>query len=260
MTIKRHKIFLILLLHSTSKCNASIKDLGRGNDKKEACLRLAELFYTQRKFSAAEKTIKETLGGYNLRDKRECLPLSNIYYEQGRYDAALDVIEDYIKNNLKDPGAIFNLGKIYYMQGRNDPKTREGNFKQAIRKFEESLLYVDSDNLSLKGEIYCNLAQLYFDKGEKELAIKMIDEALKYRPDDSSFRQLRRVILEPFLSSEENEIFNKVLYYDLGNIINLCRLYNVGIILLNYPSQNQNSIRKEIADKYKVPFIYKYWF
>lgn len=35
----------------------------------------------------------------------------------------------------------------------------------------------------------------------------------------------------------------------------MCNLSDVKIILLNYPSENQNSIRKQIADKYKVRFI-----
>ncbi len=224
-------------------------------DKKEDYLGAAETLYIERKFSAAEKMIKEMPENYKPEDKRVCFLLSNIYCEQERYDLALITMEEYIKNNPKDPVALFNLGRIYYKRGRTSPIAKEENFEQATRLFEESLPYIDSHNLLLKGEVYFNLAQLYLDKGEKEVAIKMMDEALKYRPDNSVFRQFRRVILEPFLSSEENEIFDKVLYYDLGSIINLCRLYNVTVILLNYPSENQNSIRKEIADKYKVPFI-----
>lgn len=182
--------------------------------------------------------------------------LSDVYYEQEKYDLAIATMGDYIKNNPKDAEALFNLGKIYYMQVKKSvPDIKKEDFDQAASMFKESLLYADPANLWLKGEIYGYLARLYFDRGENDLAKEMIKNALKCRPNDKFFQQFIRVISESSLSREENEIFERLLYYNLGQVINLCHIYKIRIILLNYPCEDNNSIRRKIADKYKVPFI-----
>lgn len=231
------------------------------NAKKEPYLQSAQSLYDERKFGDAEKVMKDMPGGYDPKSRRESLLLGNIYCEEGKYGLALIVLEGYMKDNpAKDASTLFTLGRVYYMRGRGAARYKglvigKEDFGQATRILKEALLYADPEDLYLKGEIYSYLARLYLDQKENELAKEMMENALRCRPDDNFFQQFIRVISESSLSQEENEIFKKQLYYNLGCIINLCRLYNAKIILLNYPCEYTGGIRKEIANKYKVPFI-----
>lgn len=225
------------------------------NERKDAYLQNAESLYYERKFSDAEKAIKEAPGGYNPTSRRESLFLGNIYYEQEKYDLAISAMADYMKDNPKDAEALFTLGKIYYMQGKSNPSDKKESFERAVRMFKEALLYDNSADLWLEGDIYGYLSRLYFDRGENALAKEMMEKALKFQPNNRSFQQFIRVISELSLSEEENEIFGRLLYYNLGQVVNLCRIYEVQIMLLSYPCEGKNGIREKIANKYKVPFI-----
>ncbi|MDD4893906.1 MAG: GDSL-type esterase/lipase family protein, partial [Candidatus Omnitrophica bacterium] len=143
------------------------------NEKKNAYLEKVESLWGERRFSEAEKAIKESPGGYDPRSIRECLLLSNIYLEQEKYKLAISAMADYMKNNPRDAEVLFTLGKIYYMQGKSNPSQRREKFEQAARMFKESLLYADPGGLWLKGQIYGYLAKLYFDRGENALAKEM---------------------------------------------------------------------------------------
>lgn len=236
--------------------NAKNKEFPKEEQNGEwSYLGLAEQLYNKNKFEAAEKIIKEKPGGLDPRDKKECLFLGNIYCEQERYDLAFAVIEDHVKNSLDDPSVLFTLGRIYYMRGKNDSESREEDFRQADRLFKESLSYIDSNDLSFRGEVYSYLAKLYFDKQENKLATEMAENALKCQPENKIFQQFIRVISESSLTSEENEIFDKLLYYNLGNVINLCRLNNIKLILLNYPKEYNGDIRKRVSEKYNISFV-----
>ncbi len=141
------------------------------------------------------------------------------------------------------------------MRGKNDSESREEDFRQADRLFKESLSYIDSNDLSFRGEVYSYLAKLYFDKQENKLATEMAQNALKCQPENKIFQQFIRVISESSLTLEENEIFDKLLYYNLGNVSNLCRLHNIKLILLNYPNEYGGDVRKRISEKYNIPFV-----
>ena len=173
-----------------------------------------------------------------------------------KFTLAIDILKSYLQDNPRDAEAIFNLGKNYYLQGKNDPAIKKEYFQQAIRMFNESLLYIDPDSLLLKAENYSYLARLYFDQGENNLARETIDKALKIFPHNQFYRQFIRYLSEASLSQKQKEMFRKLFYYNLGKIINLCRIYNTRIILLNYPSEFQgSSVREAIASVYQVPFI-----
>jgi len=183
---------------NTPKPDYGVKG-SEGNNEKVAYLRLAEVLCDERKFSAAEKAMEKMPGGYNLMDRRECFVRSNIYYEQEKYDQAIATLEVYFKNNPKDAETIFRMGRIYYAQGRNRPAIQKDKFEQAIKMFDDSFIYADSDNLWLKGEIYGYLARLYLDQGKNELATRMAENALKCRPNNKFFQQLIRAVSESSL-------------------------------------------------------------
>jgi tetratricopeptide (TPR) repeat protein len=90
----------------------------------------------------------------------------------------------------KTPGAIFYQANIYY---------QEGKFEAAIKSYEKII------DLGLEsGNIYYNLGNSYFKKGELGLAVLNYERARVFMPNDSDLRSnydyaLQRLNLEPQL-------------------------------------------------------------
>jgi len=223
--------------------------------QKEKYLGLAESLCSENKFSDAEKIIADMPGGIDLQDRRECLLLSDIYYGQSKYGSAINIIKVYIKDNPEDAQFIFKLGENYYYLGENSATVNNEDYQQAVELFQRSLSCADPSDLRLKIDNYSYLARTYFAQGDNVSAQRMAEEALKIRPNNRFIRQLKRVITESRQTEQEKEIFRKLLYYNLGRIINLCQAYNVRIVLLNYPTEGKGGIRVEIAHQYKIPFV-----
>ena len=91
----------------------------------------------------------------------------------------------------KTPGAIFYQANIYY---------QEGKFDAAIKSYEKLI------DLGLEsGNIYYNLGNSYFKKGELGLAVLNYERAKVLMPNDSDLRSnydfaLQALNLEPQLS------------------------------------------------------------
>ncbi len=235
------------------KTEPSDRDLSREKEI-QGYLKNAGFLYLNSKFPEAENALKAIPGGVNPQYRKESLLLINLYWQQDKYALATALMQEYLKYHLQDATAIFNFGKNYYLKGSKYPATREESFKQAVDFFNLSLSCVDADNLWLKVENYRYLARLYFDQGENKLAEKMITQGLSLRPKDQFLSQLKKVISNSSLVQKEAEVFRKLLDYNLGQIINLCRTYNIKIFLLNYPYESKG-LREEIAYKYKAGFI-----
>ncbi|MCX5694697.1 MAG: GDSL-type esterase/lipase family protein [Candidatus Omnitrophica bacterium] len=228
---------------------------GPNSKQKERYLRLAESLCSENKFSDAEKIIADMPEGIDLQDRRECVLLSDIYSGQGKYDSAINIIKIYIQDNPEDAQFIFRLGENYYYLGENNGTVNNEDYQQAAELFRRSLSCADPSDLRLKIDNYSYLARTYFAQGDNVSAQRMTGEALKIRPNNRFLRQFKRVISESRQTEQEKEIFRKLLYYNLSRIINLCQVYNIRIVLLNYPNEGKGGIRAEIAHKYKIPFV-----
>jgi lysophospholipase L1-like esterase len=225
------------------------------NSNKETYLKKAEVLCLEKKFSDAENVLMQVPGGINPQNRRECLLLAEIYLNQGKHEAAINIIEGYIKENLLDEEIASKLGENYYFQSQKTTVMEKENLKQAAGLFKLALSMADSDDPTFKAENYGYLSRVYFALGNNVLAKEMIGHALEIQPKNKFFRQFKRIILGVSQAGKEKEIFERLLYYNLGQVINLCRIYNVEIILLNYPGEHSGSIRAEIASIYRVPFV-----
>lgn len=104
---------------------------------------------------------------------------------------------------------------------------------------------------------YESLWKAYYGLGENELATKALRKYLYLKQDDDS--NLSEFLLTGLPSIDDEKIFERLLRYDLENIVKLAKSRGLKLILQNYPARgrsfNENYIIKEIADKYKIPFV-----
>ncbi|MDP2927952.1 MAG: GDSL-type esterase/lipase family protein [Candidatus Omnitrophota bacterium] len=274
--LKTYKLVKILILNLRNKINPEA-DFGKfdsqertdypknktergfyknpSSEKNEIFLKEARDFSFEGRFADAGQGLMKIPGRVEPKDRKEYLFLSSMYYEQEKYDLAIGILKGYLQDNPQDAKIILELGKNYYFQGQISPELRKENFQQAIELFNRSLSCVDPDDLTLKVENYNYLAMVYFTLGNNTLATKMMEQSLSIQPNSRFARQFKRVIWESSQTEAEKEVFKKVLFYSLGKIINICRIYNIKIILLNYPHESKGSVREEIANAYQVPFI-----
>jgi len=79
---------------------------------------------------------------------------------------------------------------------------------------------------------YDLLWKIYWHAGENKLALEVVRNELELYPGDEYLRGVLRCGLP---SIKENEIFSKVLRYDLENMVSLIRSNGARPIISNYP-------------------------
>lgn len=89
-----------------------------------------------------------------------------------------DFSKDYVVNNLLGQ-TIFD--RALQIRGKTRKAERDQRMQEAIKVFERTL-ELDSENV----DAHYNLAQLYSDQGESELAAKHQKLHAKYKPDDTA--------------------------------------------------------------------------
>ena len=211
-------------------------------------------YFGQRRFNLALEKTNEILR-QEPNNQRALVLSAEACIELEKYDLALANLKKATLNNPEDAWAHCILGKLYYRQGRNNPAIKEKNFELSIKELEQAISY--ASNPVDKVWAYYTLSEVFFEQKKSDLATEAIENALKYEPDNSSFRRRLRVVsLDSNAAPEEKKVFDKLLYYDLDCIANTARNRGIKLILLSYPNVSYlNEIRKQIADKYNVPFI-----
>lgn len=222
------------------------------NYKKD--LDLANEYYGQRKFGMAIEQLGKVLA-QDSSNQSALILLGKVYIELEKYDLALAKLKRAVLNSPEDAWAHHALGILYYKQGRNNPLIKDENFGLAIKELEKSISC--ANNPKDKIWAYYYLSEVFFEQGKADLATGAIENAVKYDPDNESLRkQLRVVSKNPNETPEEAKVFDKLLYYDLDCIARIARDHGIKLILLSHPRvANRNEIRKQIADKYNIPFI-----
>jgi lysophospholipase L1-like esterase len=132
---------------------------------------------------------------------------------------------------------------------------KEKNFELAIKELEKAISC--ANNPKDKVGAYYTLSEIFLEQGKSDLAAQVIEDALKYEPNNLSFqRRLQVVTLGTNETPEEMKVFDKLLYYDLDCIAEIAKNHGIKLILLSYPNvAYRNEIRKQIADKHNIPFI-----
>jgi len=144
-----------------------------------------------------------------------------------------------LKLNPQHYPAYLQLGDVYSCQGKY--RAAEEMLKKAIE--------ISPDN-KLAHDLLWNT---YWCAGKHELALETIKKELSIYPLD---RNLRQILIWGLPSLHENEIFERILEYDLENMIILSRDRRAKIILLGYPNGDGNDeLRKRLAEKWQILFI-----
>lgn len=142
---------------------------------------LAIVYYIKKQFDLAEVECKETLKYEPLNFDAMKL-LSNIYYNLRKLNESLAILEKYLFFNQKDAEIIYIKGVIL---------DEIGNTTQAIKTIENAI----SLNKYLVGA-YIYLAAIYQKSGDKEKEISILEEAIKYIPDDENLKKKLQEINE----------------------------------------------------------------
>jgi tetratricopeptide (TPR) repeat protein len=154
-------------------------------------------------------------------------------------------IEEYKRVIDLDPNndeARAKLGRIYENQNK---------YEMAITEFKRAL-EINPNNLFARNRLW----NVYFKQGKNRLAIEEIKQILKIDPQNEGLRQISRFGLPSLGDFEDKEIQDKLLRYDLEGIIKLAKAKGIKPILLSYPNNNdRDEIRRELADRYRIPFI-----
>jgi tetratricopeptide (TPR) repeat protein len=185
--------------------------------------------------------------------------LADIYCKIGEYELALIKIEKLLRNNPNDAMAHNILGRIYFEQGKRNPDIRDKNYKLAIDEYKKAIKAADKDPY-FKGYVFLNLVYFYWAQGKMDLASEAFNKVVDYQPQNKYLWFLLRIMRFSTSSNQEpeKEILNHLLFYNLSKICEISCSRGVKLILLGYPNHYnffQDGVRREIAEKYKIPFI-----
>jgi len=101
--------------------------------------------------------------------------LGRIYEISGEYDKAEEMYKKAEEINPKYEQAIRNLGEFYY---------RNAFYDSALEEMKKLIEIGKAD-----GDIYFKLGNIYIKNGEKEMGLKMWEEALKLEPDNAILKR-----------------------------------------------------------------------
>ncbi|MBL8174391.1 MAG: tetratricopeptide repeat protein [Bryobacterales bacterium] len=141
---------------------------------------LGTLYYQQGKYAQAEEYFREAI----RQDPDSFEPVVNLggaLISQNRAKEAIDVNQDAVKRRPKDALANSQLGLSYLESG--NPEMAEKYLAEAKR--------LDPGHFS-NPQIY--LSQIYFKRGQKQMAAAELEHFLRHHPDSKEAPQIREAI------------------------------------------------------------------
>lgn len=233
--------------------NKSKEALNIEQDKEKEYLDSAFVYLRERKLELARQQAKKALE-INSRNEQGYLYLAISFRLEEMYDLAKAEINKLIEINPNYSSAYSELGSIYYYESRNKPDIKEKNLALAIEALNKVIDINPRDEQAywVLGEIY------FFEQGRTDLAIKATKKLLELNPANENYK-LRLKVYSPPIADIDKRIFDKLLEYDLENIVELAISRGVKIILMGYPDRDfQDYIRRKVAVGYGIPFIDNY--
>ena len=136
-------------------------------DSYEGSILLGELLCGQERFKEAERVYQEALK-YRPTDFDLYYNLGITYTMLSEFQMAKEMYEKAADINHKAYGAHYSLGQIAFIQGDLD----------VAEKYFEHSLYGE-----LESKAYYQLAKIYVQKGEKDIAIHFLNKAIEIEPE-----------------------------------------------------------------------------
>ncbi|MBL7196727.1 MAG: tetratricopeptide repeat protein [Candidatus Omnitrophica bacterium] len=224
-------------------------DGNRDSKEVQKYLNFGKTYFAERKFELAIQQAKRALSLSPVSERAHLL-LAGAYREKEEYNLAKLEIDKALDINSDNCRVYLEFGNVYYRQGRNRPDIKEENFKLAV----ESLRRAIELNPRVI-EAHLILAGVYSESGRRDLAEETAKKILTIYPTNVELKRLVGGYLSSTVFAEQ-KIFDKVVKYDLENIIRLAKAKGIKVILMNYPDVNcRNDIRICVAKRYSIAYI-----
>lgn len=196
--------------------------------------------------SKQNKYRKEKVSQELTKRAAECIKLGEIYRSQKRIALAVTEFKKAIEMDPYNDRAYSILGCIYLHEAAY-LLDEEARYLLAIELFKKAI-ELNPSNVPVRNE----LADAYYRSGKTDLALQELEIIHQLEP---SREWISRLLIYGMPDFNDEEIFKKTLKYDLQNIIALILSKRIKLVLLNYPRDWPNDTLREIALKYKLPFV-----
>jgi tetratricopeptide (TPR) repeat protein len=236
------------LANKDTEKNKSRKSLSIEHNKEKEYINLGFAYLDQRRDELAMRQAKNALE-LNPNNASGHLILGTVYRRKQIYDLAKSEIAKAIEINPKNSWAYSELGYIYFDESRIDPSVKEKNITLAIELLNKAI------DLNPKEAMpYLTLGHIYFFQlGRADLAIKTARKVLEFDPTNDEAKRRLNIYQQPLVN---HRAMDKLLEYDLKNIIKLAMDSEAAVIILGYPQINfKDKIRRKVALRYGIPFI-----
>jgi tetratricopeptide (TPR) repeat protein len=201
--------------------------------------KLGQEYLMTRELSLTEDAFKKAIE-LNPKNDTAYAGLGYCYDNQANLYQAEDAFKKAIEINPRHYFALVGLGDVY---------DRQGKYELAEKMFKKAL-EINPNSINAYGALW----KMYWHAGKNSLALETIREELDLNPFDDGLRQILRSGL-PSLPDDE-EILDKVLEYDLENMIRLAKAEGKRCIFLTYPlSEENDEIRMRLANKWQILFV-----
>jgi lysophospholipase L1-like esterase len=193
---------------------------------------------------AMQNGLKEQAVSWESMHKMEKhLELGKSYEKQAKINQAISELKKAIEIAPFDKRPYYMLGFVYL---HRCPELKN-NLSLAIAAFKKAEEIEPGDAL-----LHINLFTAYHRSGELDSALEELKIINELNPEDEMSSRLLLYGIPDFL---DMEIFQKMLKYDLGNIIALTASKNVRLIIQSYPACLLNGALRESAMKNKLLFV-----
>ena len=178
-----------------------------------------------------------------IEEMKKCLALGEVYQNQKKINLAIAEFKKAIELNPYDDRPYYMLGYIY-LHYSPDLKDKHKLAIQAFKKAIEINLFNEA--------VHLELFNVYYRIGKINLALEELDIIHQLNPNNE---WVRRSLIYGIPYIKDMKIFEKMLRYDLQNIIAFITSKKSKLILQNYSSGWPNEILRQIAKINKVPFV-----
>lgn len=115
----------------------------------------------------------ETMININPKNNQTWLRLIQIYLSEGKFKQAVEITSRAIVNVPKVPVWYFYRGIADYQLGE---------YPQAIKAFQDGLMYIQPDQAGMKSDFYAQMGDIYFKLEKKDSAFISYENALVANP------------------------------------------------------------------------------
>jgi lysophospholipase L1-like esterase len=178
-------------------------------------------------------------------EMEKCLELGELYLSQTKINLAIAEFKKANALNPYDDRPYYMLGLIYlHYSAELGLKDRHALGEQEFKKAIE----INPFNIAA----HTGLFNTYYRTGKKILALEELSIIHRLNPNEE---WVSRILTYGLPDIKDTEIFNKLLRYNLQNIIALITSKKIKIIIQNYPGNWQNECLRQIAKINKLPFV-----